>query len=268
MRRWYAAATCAIAVSLLVLAIIPFKGIECRIEYRWAAPASPPPPGTWAGQTNNYGFRFNRYSNGSGYGWVPIWPITLPPIALAIVLARRRLRWIVVAGLLPLVLTFLCARSLVVVDFIGWDSDDIWRGVRSSGGQMTFLKFTWLPSKTRKRGEASLDYMSSKIKRSKATPFVPEFEPRPSNLFGFGEGSITRGILRSDAIAVPYWPFILFSLIPVIFLLRREMRVRRRVRMNQCLTCGYDLRQSPDRCPECGASGARLRPQGAASSAA
>jgi rubrerythrin len=34
---------------------------------------------------------------------------------------------------------------------------------------------------------------------------------------------------------------------------RRVREHRRRVRLGLCLVCGYDLRHSPEQCPECGA---------------
>ena len=52
---------------------------------------------------------------------------------------------------------------------------------------------------------------------------------------------------------VPYWLIILITApAPTVWWLRR-VRARRRVSMHRCLQCGYDLRASVDRCPECGA---------------
>ena len=51
-------------------------------------------------------------------------------------------------------------------------------------------------------------------------------------------------------LAVPYWfLLILFSITPLI----RWRMGRRVVAAGVCRQCGYDLRATPERCPECGA---------------
>ena len=53
-------------------------------------------------------------------------------------------------------------------------------------------------------------------------------------------------------VMVPYWLLILLTaVLPTIWLVL-ILRHRRRVRAGACLNCGYDLRATPDRCPECG----------------
>ena len=61
---------------------------------------------------------------------------------------------------------------------------------------------------------------------------------------------ITRRYVR---VGIPFWLIVILCLLPIIWLqLRPAMRRRRRLRANRCIACGYDLRGSTERCPECG----------------
>jgi hypothetical protein len=51
---------------------------------------------------------------------------------------------------------------------------------------------------------------------------------------------------------VPHWSFVALSLpVPTLWLLIRRHRLERK-RQGHCRQCGYDLRATPERCPECG----------------
>ena len=84
------------------------------------------------------------------------------------------------------------------------------------------------------------------------------------NRLGFG---MVPGALRTDTSSdgpyryvfshahVPYWFVVVVLALPsCLWLARaRARRVRaRRARLGKCTRCGYDLRATPDRCPECG----------------
>ena len=53
---------------------------------------------------------------------------------------------------------------------------------------------------------------------------------------------------------VPYWALALPPAAAAAWAVRAERRRRRRANAGQCLRCGYDLRATPRRCPECGAA--------------
>jgi hypothetical protein len=59
--------------------------------------------------------------------------------------------------------------------------------------------------------------------------------------------------IAHHSLVVPQWFVLLLTLICPLLWFRRFRRRRHRLRHGLCLSCGYDLRESPEKCPECGA---------------
>ena len=60
------------------------------------------------------------------------------------------------------------------------------------------------------------------------------------------------GIVSRRNLMFPIWlPIPLFIVLPALWG-KRYLGQRRRARLGLCRKCGYDLRASTERCPECG----------------
>jgi hypothetical protein len=57
---------------------------------------------------------------------------------------------------------------------------------------------------------------------------------------------------RTRSLSVSYWLLATLLCLPAIPLAIRHRKIRQRRKQGLCLHCGYDLRASPERCPECG----------------
>jgi hypothetical protein len=77
---------------------------------------------------------------------------------------------------------------------------------------------------------------------------------RAASFLGF---SYLRGGGRTSyyyaAALCPTWFIVLLFGLPLVPMIWRLRRQRRRFKHRLCLQCGYDLRAAGDRCPECGA---------------
>lgn len=90
--------------------------------------------------------------------------------------------------------------------------------------------------------------------RADATFGLPQYPPSPRYL----EVRVIPRSAGADSLALPLW---LILLPPLAMLTRsavRSIRRRRRHATGTCPSCGYDLRATPGRCPECGTVAAHL----------
>ena len=71
--------------------------------------------------------------------------------------------------------------------------------------------------------------------------------------FGFGSAKASDPLAPPIRLyAIPLWTFAVSSGVPLAIVVAIRARQKRRRATGQCANCGYDLRGSPDRCPECG----------------
>jgi len=76
------------------------------------------------------------------------------------------------------------------------------------------------------------------------------------SLWGFGYSRIQNPMLMARIFTIPIWSLALvFAILPAVEVAKRLPRSRR-VSSNRCATCGYDMRATPERCPECGIAAA------------
>jgi hypothetical protein len=86
---------------------------------------------------------------------------------------------------------------------------------------------------------------------------------RQATLFADRAGKVV-GAETFTGLLIPLWALLMSSLVPLMFvvcafLIRRSIG-RRRQRSGRCEGCGYDLRGSTVRCPECGRAMTSLVP--------
>ena len=81
------------------------------------------------------------------------------------------------------------------------------------------------------------------------TKWWPTYRSSPTNSYrrNFAPANIV-------VITVPCWPLTFLSGVFVIVYTVPSARRRKRKKLGMCVKCGYDLRASKERCPECGTS--------------
>jgi hypothetical protein len=82
-----------------------------------------------------------------------------------------------------------------------------------------------------------------------------QLRANPDGLFCFGSQPFFGYPRNGFNLHIPYWLAIPITMVLPVYATvrwRQGERLKRRVANNLCPACGYDLRASTERCPECG----------------
>jgi hypothetical protein len=156
-----------------------------------------------------------------------------------------------------------------------WMTDHLWlsprRGVHydvSSRPGLILISRSALTGRTSDIYSDSLDrgpgwsFESSALPKTPVSPFTPEGSHPAWQWLGFdhlayAQSGRSYGSRTFRRIIFPTWSVALVSALPSIPLLVRIVRRKKWGSAGRCPACGYDLRATPDRCPECGTTAAR-----------
>jgi hypothetical protein len=161
--------------------------------------------------------------------------------------------WRIFDYILPVLAALLLAATVALWVRSYWVSDFVaigWRGAYlqyqfmaedDSGRQDITLTIDWT---------SEIQFMHLKVKSREPLRWEP---PTLLHRFGFYYVSdfAPKAYLASPTIGFPYWfAALTFASIPLDRLVLRRWRAR--CKEGFCNRCGYDLRASHGRCPECG----------------
>ena|SRR5437867_4202278 len=86
-------------------------------------------------------------------------------------------------------------------------------------------------------------------------PYPPRTAGASFAIAGFGyRPDAPWGGWGAHTVWVPYWFLVVATALLPVVRIRAWLKRRQRAWAGRCRKCGYDLRATPDRCPECGVS--------------
>jgi hypothetical protein len=177
---------------------------------------------------------------------------------------RRRLLhlWIIVSSLLWVAIAVLWVRSYFVADILDARSytntsntQEFWyRNFASNRGRLLLFHQHGVDIDTAFGKDIGAHVPSLQHKTDKTIDFDKWFGKTGFRLLGFAwrQAAIPEDHYNEQMAAIPLWALCAAAASPAVVW---AVRHRRRLRFGPgiCGNCGYDLRATPDRCPECGA---------------
>jgi len=179
-----------------------------------------------------------------------------------------RIVYLLLSGLSLLLLLSTAAiwvRSFWVGDELNWqnlpdrshvDRETIW----CSRGGVRFSVYHWSETDSQLWGDWCFIHLRDNAAFYPSVELLPNcshyaalgFEAMPEAGL-MATARVAHMVIRSFTVPL-YFPCLLFAILPAHYLLRlrRRRRFARRLAQGCCIACGYDLRASSGRCPECG----------------